>query len=162
MCGIIGYIGNREAQPLLLEGLRKLEYRGYDSAGIGIIPLGKQHISVQKTQGKILDLVAALGKNPLPPGHVGLSHTRWATHGAPNHRNAHPHFDCSHKFLIVHNGIIENYENLKAKLISRKHVFGLIRTRKSLSILLKIVFPEISWMRFAKPSSNCGARLRWG
>ncbi|HQO57712.1 MAG TPA: glutamine--fructose-6-phosphate transaminase (isomerizing) [Candidatus Omnitrophota bacterium] len=123
MCGIIGYIGNREAQPLLLEGLKKLEYRGYDSAGIGIIPPGKQQIWVQKTRGKIADLVAVLGEKKLPSGHVGLSHTRWATHGVPNHRNAHPHFDCSHKFLIVHNGIIENYENLKARLVSRQHIF---------------------------------------
>jgi glucosamine--fructose-6-phosphate aminotransferase (isomerizing) len=123
MCGIIGYIGNREAQPLLIEGLKKLEYRGYDSAGIGVIPTGKQHIAVQKTEGKIIDLISVLEKHPLASGCIGLSHTRWATHGVPNHRNAHPHFDCSKKFLIVHNGIIENYEALKAKLVAQKHVF---------------------------------------
>ena len=123
MCGIIGYIGNREAQPLLIEGLKKLEYRGYDSAGIGIIPTGKQHITLQKTRGKISDLTKVLEKHPLPSGCLGLSHTRWATHGVPNRRNAHPHFDCTQNFLVVHNGIIENYEALKAKLTAQGHTF---------------------------------------
>ena len=123
MCGIIGYVGNREAQPLLIEGLKKLEYRGYDSAGIGIIPNGKEQITLQKTRGKISDLTGVLARHPLPSGSLGLSHTRWATHGVPNRRNAHPHFDCTKKFLIVHNGIIENYEVLKARLIARGHAF---------------------------------------
>ncbi len=123
MCGIIGYVGNREAEPLLIEGLKKLEYRGYDSAGIGIIPKGKQHITVRKTRGKISDLVQELKTKPLPSGVLGLSHTRWATHGVPNRRNAHPHFDAARKILIVHNGIIENYETLKSQLSAQGHCF---------------------------------------
>ena len=116
MCGIIGYVGKRSATPILIDGLRKLEYRGYDSSGIGVIANTSGNIVVRKTKGKIKDLVNLIDKQKLPQGQTGLSHTRWATHGAPNRANAHPHFDDSKKILIAHNGIIENYESLKENL----------------------------------------------
>ncbi|MFA5089324.1 MAG: class II glutamine amidotransferase, partial [Candidatus Omnitrophota bacterium] len=123
MCGIIGYIGRQEAVPILVEGLRKLEYRGYDSSGVGVISSLDGHIEVRKTQGKISDLAQLIQTHHLPAAHIGISHTRWATHGVPNRVNAHPHFDCSERILVVHNGIIENYEELKSALKKRGHKF---------------------------------------
>ncbi|MBN1696860.1 MAG: glutamine--fructose-6-phosphate transaminase (isomerizing) [Spirochaetales bacterium] len=119
MCGIIGYCGPKNATQVLVEGLKRLEYRGYDSAGIAI---GKEgHLDVVKTKGKIKDL------NSIIParlnGHFGIGHTRWATHGGVNNINAHPHVDCSGKISIVHNGIIENYESLKGMLSTEGHTF---------------------------------------
>ncbi len=121
MCGIIGYIGKDQAQPILLEGLKQLEYRGYDSAGMATIVKGK--ISVRKQKGKISVLEKLLQKKPLK-GIVGLSHNRWATHGIPNQNNAHPHLDCKSEIAIAHNGIIENYEALKEGLIKEGHCFN--------------------------------------
>lgn len=123
MCGIIGYIGHKEATPILLEGLRRLEYRGYDSSGIGVISSNNGEIFVRKTKGKIHDLENLIKAHPLPPGSIGISHTRWATHGAPNQVNAHPHFDSTNKIIVVHNGIIENYESLKKNLIKKGYQF---------------------------------------
>ncbi|MFH0732824.1 MAG: glutamine--fructose-6-phosphate transaminase (isomerizing) [Candidatus Omnitrophota bacterium] len=120
MCGIIGYIGTDAAQPILLEGLKQLEYRGYDSAGMATIIKGK--VSLRKQKGKISVLEALLKRKPLK-GNIGLSHTRWATHGAPNQNNAHPHTDCSGEIAVVHNGIIENYEALKDALLKEGHRF---------------------------------------
>jgi len=119
MCGIIGYIGQKEAVPVLLDGLQRLEYRGYDSSGIGVIDPLRHKIVVRKRQGKISQLRALIQDRPVPAGTVGISHTRWATHGAPNRVNAHPHFDFSKKILVVHNGIIENYQSLKKMLEGR-------------------------------------------
>ena len=120
MCGIVGYIGNRNVVPIVLEGLKKLEYRGYDSAGIGIIDNGKT--SILKCKGRITDLEKILqGKHAT--GHIGIGHTRWATHGDPSHRNAHPHLDCSGKIAVVHNGIIENYASLRQLLEDEGHKF---------------------------------------
>ncbi|MEW5896003.1 MAG: glutamine--fructose-6-phosphate transaminase (isomerizing) [Candidatus Omnitrophota bacterium] len=116
MCGIIGYVGTRSAVPILLEGLQKLEYRGYDSSGLGIIDLKKNRIVIRKRQGKINQLRDLIKRKALPNSSIGISHTRWATHGAPNRINAHPHFDHSKTFLVVHNGIIENYQQLKTNL----------------------------------------------
>jgi len=123
MCGIIGYVGHREATPLLLSGLQKLEYRGYDSSGIAVISSQNQSIHIVKTQGKIQKLLALIKTHPLPSSYTGISHTRWATHGKPNRVNAHPHGDGSHRFAVVHNGIIENYEELRSFLKSRGHRF---------------------------------------
>lgn len=120
MCGIVGYIGDRQATPFLLDGLTKLEYRGYDSAGIAVFD-GKD-VRVEKTVGRLSTLKEKI-KNDLPPGSLGIGHTRWATHGRPSDRNAHPHSDCSGNFIVVHNGIIENYLPLKEKLIERGHEF---------------------------------------
>ncbi len=120
MCGIVGYIGAKEVQSILLDGLKKLEYRGYDSAGMATISRGK--VSVRKQKGKIETLSALLKKKPLK-GSTGISHSRWATHGPPNQRNAHPHTDCLGNIAVVHNGIIENYEDLKEELIKEGHIF---------------------------------------
>ncbi|MDP3790479.1 MAG: glutamine--fructose-6-phosphate transaminase (isomerizing) [Candidatus Omnitrophota bacterium] len=120
MCGIVGYIGDRNAQELLLEGLGRLEYRGYDSAGVAIFD-GKA-INLSKRQGKLKELILELKKRPLT-GCLGIGHTRWATHGAPNQRNAHPHTGCKDDLAIVHNGIIENYAELKEDLIKQGHKF---------------------------------------
>jgi len=122
MCGIVGYIGNREAQPLLLNGLKRLEYRGYDSSGVALILSNKHKISVRKTPGKIKALESILQKKPLL-GSIGIAHTRWATHGAPNQVNSHPHVDCKEEIAVVHNGIIENYAQLKEELIREGHRF---------------------------------------
>lgn len=120
MCGIVGYIGNNEAAPFLLEGLSKLEYRGYDSAGIAVYCDGV--VTVEKSVGRLAALKEKIGKN-MPKGTLGIGHTRWATHGRPSDRNAHPHADCSGDFVVVHNGIIENYLSLKEELIEKGHVF---------------------------------------
>ncbi|MCX5701306.1 MAG: glutamine--fructose-6-phosphate transaminase (isomerizing) [Candidatus Omnitrophica bacterium] len=122
MCGIVGYIGSREAQPILLAGLRRLEYRGYDSSGIAIILPRKNSVSIRKSAGKIQALEKLVKTKPLS-GVTGIAHTRWATHGAPNQCNAHPHQDCKGEIAIVHNGIIENYETLKTQLIKEGHRF---------------------------------------
>ena len=120
MCGIVGYVGGQEAWPIIYEGLRRLEYRGYDSAGIAVVdPYGD--IQLRKTVGKVSGLEST-GKHP--DGSVGLGHTRWATHGRPSHENAHPHTDCENRIAVVHNGIVENYLELKRRLIDAGHEFG--------------------------------------
>ena len=123
MCGIVGYIGDKDVTPILLTALKRLEYRGYDSCGVGIIAHKDNRLYLQKTPGKIQNLVNLLKEKPLPLGHVGISHTRWATHGKPTKINAHPHCDQSGKILIVHNGIIENYQELKKELQDKGYHF---------------------------------------
>ena len=120
MCGIIGYIGPKSVVPVLVEGLKKLEYRGYDSAGIAVVNRGA--IEVRRVKGKVRDLEDSLRESPLE-GAYGLGHTRWATHGRPSEENAHPHRDCTGRLVIVHNGIIENYLALKQLLRAEGHVF---------------------------------------
>ena len=120
MCGIVGYVGSGEASEFLIDGLRRLEYRGYDSAGIAVYENGK--IQIEKKKGGLANLEAVLKEHPLH-GHIGIGHTRWATHGKPSDVNAHPHGDCHNHFVIVHNGIIENYMTLKKELIEKGHVF---------------------------------------
>ncbi|MFH0772202.1 MAG: glutamine--fructose-6-phosphate transaminase (isomerizing) [Candidatus Omnitrophota bacterium] len=120
MCGIIGYIGEDEAAPLLIKGLARLEYRGYDSAGIAVLEGRK--IRILKSPGKIKKLQENLSKTTIK-GTLGISHTRWATHGVPNYVNAHPHYDCGHNIALVHNGIIENCDELKTRLIAEGHKF---------------------------------------
>ncbi len=120
MCGIIGYVGARDIIPILVEGLQKLEYRGYDSAGIAVVDEGK--MQRRRVKGKIGDLEKSLLEDPLQ-GHYGLGHTRWATHGRPSEENAHPHQDCTGSLVVVHNGIIENYLQLKNKLKDEGHTF---------------------------------------
>ena len=123
MCGIVGYIGDKNAQPILLNALKRLEYRGYDSCGIGVVSDKNQKINLRKAQGKIQNLSSFLKEHPLEVGSLGISHTRWATHGKPTKANAHPHFDSSKKFLIVHNGIIENYQEIKDFLKKKGYKF---------------------------------------
>ena len=121
MCGIVAYIGHRDAYPIIIKGLHRLEYRGYDSAGI-VLYDGKE-LKLSKTKGKVSDLEAKAEKEQTLFGTVGMGHTRWATHGVPNDVNSHPHFSNSGKLVIIHNGIIENYEPLKQELIKRGYTF---------------------------------------
>jgi glutamine---fructose-6-phosphate transaminase (isomerizing) len=121
MCGIVAYIGHRDAYPIIIKGLHRLEYRGYDSAGI-VLYDGKE-LKLSKTKGKVSDLEAKAEKEQTLFGTVGMGHTRWATHGVPNDVNSHPHFSNSGKLVIIHNGIIENYEPLKQELINRGYTF---------------------------------------
>src|ERR1022692_2747487 len=120
MCGIVGYAGHRQALDVVLEGLSRLEYRGYDSAGIAVIADGK--IAWAKQAGKLGNLTSMLAESPPLPGSVGLGHTRWATHGAPTDPNAHPHTDCAEHLAVVHNGIIENFADLRDELEARGHI----------------------------------------
>jgi len=135
MCGIVGYIGRREAMPIIEDGLKKLEYRGYDSFGIATISSG---IELDKHQGRISD---SLRSSALLKGKIGIGHTRWATHGVPNDLNAHPHMDCSNCIAVVHNGIIENYSELKRQLISRGHVF---RSETDTEVVAHLIEEEYS------------------
>lgn len=121
MCGIIGFTGDNDATPLLLDGLEKLEYRGYDSAGIAILEDG--NIDIMKSKGKIATLRDKISKSYTPKGYIGIGHTRWATHGEPSDENAHPHYSKSRRFAVVHNGIIENFAELKAELIEKGYIF---------------------------------------
>jgi glutamine---fructose-6-phosphate transaminase (isomerizing) len=118
MCGIVGYVGERNAIPLLLEGLKRLEYRGYDSAGIAFIDNG--NVVLRKTVGKLKNLESIFGDSSFNT-HVGIGHTRWATHGKPSYINSHPHCDCTGRIVVVHNGIIENYSSLKRELVADGH-----------------------------------------
>ena len=137
MCGIVGYIGGKKAAPILLDGLTKLEYRGYDSAGIAV-DCG-ENIFIEKTVGR-LDALKDKLKNNLPEGTVGIGHTRWATHGRPSDSNAHPHTDCHGDFVVVHNGIIENYLPLKEKLLARGHKFTSETDTEVIAHLLEEVY----------------------
>ena len=122
MCGIIGYTGNRQAAPIILEGLETLEYRGYDSAGIAVLD-SQGSPAVHKKSGK-LSILRDYLKNQLPQGVTGVGHTRWATHGAPTDSNAHPHTDCQNQVVVVHNGIVENYAEIKQELLAAGHLFS--------------------------------------
>jgi glucosamine--fructose-6-phosphate aminotransferase (isomerizing) len=126
MCGIIGYLGDRQATPILMESLKRLEYRGYDSAGVAVLAMpvsGSARLtSVTKSEAKVDMLIEKLKAN-MPTGHMGIGHTRWATHGKPTYVNAHPHTDCHNRIFVVHNGIIENFAELKAELQAAGHEF---------------------------------------
>jgi glucosamine--fructose-6-phosphate aminotransferase (isomerizing) len=121
MCGIVGYTGPDEALPIVLEGLRRLEYRGYDSAGVAMVDNG---LDVRKRAGKLAELEAALIAEPGHPATMAIGHTRWATHGTPTDRNAHPHLDCDGRIAVIHNGIIENHQELRARLEKEGHIFA--------------------------------------
>ena len=132
MCGIMGYIGKQEAAPILIDGLARLEYRGYDSAGVTIYEQGK--LKSCKTVGRLRKVEELLAVNPIR-GQAGIGHTRWATHGRPSDRNAHPHFDCNRKFSVVHNGIIENYLELREWLQEKGAYFQLRNRHRGLTAL---------------------------
>jgi glucosamine--fructose-6-phosphate aminotransferase (isomerizing) len=121
MCGIVGYLGPDQALPIVMEGLRRLEYRGYDSAGIAVVDGG---LAVRKRAGKLAELGALLVDEPAPPATIAIGHTRWATHGAPTETNAHPHLDCNGRVAVIHNGIIENFQELRARLDKEGHAFA--------------------------------------
>src|SRR5450759_1694094 len=137
MCGIVGYLGRKDAAPILLNNLRGLEYRGYDSAGVAVLDAGR--IDVVKRLGKLAELEEALLQDS-PAGMVGIGHTRWATHGAPSERNAHPHLDCKEQIAVVHNGIIENYMPLKEELIRRGHTFNSDTDTEVLAHLIEMYY----------------------
>src|SRR5918996_1389593 len=118
MCGIVGYVGPDEALPIVLEGLHRLEYRGYDSAGVAVLD---GDLAVVKRAGKLEELVGTLDGDGHPSGTLAMGHTRWATHGAPTDRNAHPHLDCTGTVAVIHNGIIENFQQLRTRLEKDGH-----------------------------------------
>src|ERR671910_496197 len=121
MCGIVGYVGNKQVVGVILDGLKKLEYRGYDSAGIAVIDENRK-LTIRRAEGKLRNLEEAVRLKPLD-GTYGVGHTRWATHGRPTEENAHPHRDCTGRVVVVHNGIIENYVKLKDRLRHTDHRF---------------------------------------
>jgi glucosamine--fructose-6-phosphate aminotransferase (isomerizing) len=133
MCGIIGYLGSKAVVPILVDGLKKLEYRGYDSAGIAVVDENRIHL--KRVRGKVCDLEKHLG-SASPDGYCGVGHTRWATHGRPSEENAHPHQDCTGSLVVVHNGIIENYLSLKKKLIKEGHTF---RTETDTEVIAHLI-----------------------
>ncbi|MGN0941071.1 MAG: glutamine--fructose-6-phosphate transaminase (isomerizing), partial [Selenomonadaceae bacterium] len=137
MCGIVGYVGDGQAAPFLLEGLTRLEYRGYDSAGIAVYDGEK--IRIEKSVGRLSELKKKIEGN-VPVGSTGIGHTRWATHGRPSDMNAHPHADCHGDFAVVHNGIIENYMTLKEDLIAKGHIFVSETDTEVLAHLLEEVY----------------------
>ena len=121
MCGIVAYIGQKEAYPIIVRGLKRLEYRGYDSAGVALI--NGDQLNIYKKQGKVANLEEFAADKDIS-GHVGIGHTRWATHGAPSDRNAHPHYSASQRIAIIHNGIIENYDSIKKELLNKGYTFN--------------------------------------
>src|ERR1041384_3721696 len=149
MCGIVGYVGNKQVVPLILDGLRKLEYRGYDSAGIAVV--NEEHdLEIRRAEGKLRNLEETIRLHPLD-GTYGIGHTRWATHGRPTDENAHPHRDCTGRVLVVHNGIIENYLSLKEELQREGHTF---RTQTDTEIVAHLVERELTAIRSAKASGE--------
>ena len=152
MCGIVGYVGHRECMPILLEGLKRLEYRGYDSAGVAVQCNGS--LGVRKAAGKIRVLEERL-LSGAPTGTAGIAHTRWATHGEPNDVNAHPHTDCKGRVALVHNGIIENYSTLKSALQSEGHQF---HTDTDTEVLAHLIEKHLE--RGLKLEQAVGASLR--
>jgi glucosamine--fructose-6-phosphate aminotransferase (isomerizing) len=143
MCGIVGYIGEKDATPIILKGLKKLEYRGYDSAGIAVLTNG--HIEVRRDAGKLANLENLVSENPIK-GRVGIGHTRWATHGEPSARNAHPHMGATGKVVVVHNGIVENFIELKEELGKEGAVFQSDTDTETIVLLVeKYMMADLIW-----------------
>src|SRR5690349_14102866 len=138
MCGIVGYVGQKSVVPVIIEGLRKLEYRGYDSAGIAVAGDG-DGLQVRRAEGKLRNLEEVIRHKPLQ-GSYGIGHTRWATHGRPTEENAHPHRDCTGRIVVVHNGIVENYLSLKKRLIEEGHRFSTETDTEVIAHLIENVF----------------------
>jgi glutamine---fructose-6-phosphate transaminase (isomerizing) len=158
MCGIVGYVGHRKAVPIILEGLKRLEYRGYDSAGLAVY--GDDNLAVRRAKGKLRNLEDAIRLSPVD-GSFGIGHTRWATHGRPTEENAHPHRDCTGDVVVVHNGIVENYLTLKHQLQAEGHKF---RTETDTEVIAHLVEKHFTatWKRpCARPWRNC-RRVRAG
>ncbi|MFA6317086.1 MAG: glutamine--fructose-6-phosphate transaminase (isomerizing) [Elusimicrobiota bacterium] len=149
MCGIVGYVGARQAVPILMDGLRRLEYRGYDSAGVAVVAGGI--IERRRAQGKLSQLDALLQASPLK-GTLAVGHTRWATHGKPSEENAHPHTDCTGSLVVIHNGIIENYLELKEKLLAAGHKFG---SETDTEVVVHLIEEKLKTSgKYAKPDFN--------
>src|SRR5437667_8235931 len=144
MCGIVAYVGRKIAQPVLIEGLKRLEYRGYDSAGVAVVD-GKGDLHIRRAVGRISVLESAISSTqPLPGATLGMAHTRWATHGAPTEVNAHPHTDDTGRIAIVHNGIIENYAALKQLLEEKGHKFTSQTDTEALAMLIGDLYAEFT------------------
>lgn len=143
MCGIVGYIGKQKAAPILIDGLKRLEYRGYDSSGLVVIDADKKS-HIERKVGKVANLESSLAINDskLATAGIGIAHTRWATHGKPSEENAHPHVDCKDQFWVAHNGIIENYKELKAALLKKGHVFKSETDTEVLAHLIEQEYPK--------------------
>src|SRR5438552_7042332 len=142
MCGIVAYVGRKIAQPLLIEGLKRLEYRGYDSAGIAVID-DKGGLHIRRAVGRISVLESSIqSTKSLPAAHIGMAHTRWATHGAPTEVNAHPHTDDGGRIALVHNGIIENYVALKKLLEEKGHKFTSQTNTEVLAMLISDLYEQ--------------------
>src|SRR5687768_15536207 len=154
MCGIVAYVGRKVAQPLLIEGLKRLEYRGYDSAGIAVID-DKGQLHVRRAVGRIsvLEDKVHSASGALPPAKVGMAHTRWATHGAPNETNAHPHVDNTGRIALVHNGIIENYAALKQFLTDKGHTFASQTDTEVLAVLIGDVYADLQHRNHVPPGT---------
>src|SRR3954470_944255 len=153
MCGIVAYVGRKVAQPLLIEGLKRLEYRGYDSAGIAVIDQ-RGGLHVRRAVGRISVLEDSLSKGDsraLPDAHIGMAHTRWATHGAPTENNAHPHLDTSGTLAVVHNGIIENYNALKQFLTDKGHTFKSQTDTEVLAVLIGDLYADMKERNHVPP-----------
>ena len=139
MCGIVGYIGEKNATPIILNGLKKLEYRGYDSAGLAVLTNG--HIEVRRDAGKLRNLEQHIAELPIS-GRMGIGHTRWATHGEPSARNAHPHLGTTGEVVVVHNGIVENFIELKEELEAEGVVFQSDTDTETIVHLIEIYINE--------------------
>src|SRR5688572_4176655 len=154
MCGIVGYVGPQPPLPVIMEGLRRLEYRGYDSAGVAVVRNGT--LEIRRSAGKLSRLEDVLAADPIE-GEYGIGHTRWATHGRPTEENAHPHRDCTGKLVVVHNGIIENYLELKRSLVSQGHTFV---TETDTEVVAHLVEQESRSDGFAAAVRRALSRLR--
>ena len=146
MCGIVGYVGKRQAAPILLEGLRRLEYRGYDSAGIAVVQDGQ--LVIRKKKGKIDEGLARLLASASLAGSFGVGHTRWATHGPPSDENSHPHLDQTGRIAIVHNGVIENFEALKSRYVAAGHVF---KSSTDTEVLAHLIGDHYGRLKHSRP-----------
>src|SRR6266852_777415 len=149
MCGIVGYIGPRKAVPIIIDGLKRLEYRGYDSAGLAVLE-ANNGLAVRRASGKLRNLEDVLRLNPVD-GPYGIGHTRWATHGRPTEENAHPHRDCHGDIVVVHNGIVENYLQLKNELTAEDHRFVTETDTEVIAHLVKNITTAIWRTRCATP-----------
>jgi glucosamine--fructose-6-phosphate aminotransferase (isomerizing) len=155
MCGIVAYVGRKLAQPLLIEGLKRLEYRGYDSAGIAVIDdKGGMHIRRAVGRISVLENAVTEGNSPLPAAHIGMAHTRWATHGAPTEANAHPHTDDTGRIALVHNGIIENYASLRKFLTDKGHTFSSQTDTEALAMLIGDLYAELKAKNHIPPGTS--------
>ena len=154
MCGIVGYVGSRTASELplevVIEGLRRLEYRGYDSAGVAVVT-GDGELDTRKKAGKLANLVEELDAHPLPPTTAAIGHTRWATHGGPTDVNAHPH--VSGRLAVIHNGIVENFATLKAELVEQGVEFAEAPTERPYGIACGLRAPFGARIRFTQPGA---------
>ncbi len=160
MCGIVGYVGPKEALPILINGLKRLEYRGYDSAGVALL---NGELTIKKKAGKVSDLESVLRPETLQ-GTVGIGHTRWATHGEPNDTNAHPHSDQRGEIALIHNGVIENYAAIKKTLESEGYTFHTQTDTEVLVQLVRFFYDRVGSMEtaFRQALKQSGGNLRRG